>query len=1123
MSRPVIKLYPLGSVLSAISDEVIDSRKIPNLYFEFRDNIKLTPGVIYQILISSDREIKGQYEFEYKNCNIAEIKIFNENQILSRTSKSPFSAKLVDQNNLTIALGLFYRYRTSSSERSMNPVKWDPNFIPSDHLNYNINNSQSRFDSFLSETPKSIKSQNFFPTPDNSNSDISLHSIQSLKYSSNYAKNKINHSTPTSSYVSSLQKSFKFSPQKNSPIKRPKDSQRPALESICLTDNSSDDDDYSFANRTNLTSHFDSQSQISLDSKACMELFDSIESVSEINFPTKKKEKYFAFTLLFTFNNVDPNFTKIQNNVFISNLDKIFISNHAVRKLREMHNVRLIASFKVEIQETKAKLFKQELVDLLLNGIQVDVNGKREKIFFIGNSKSGMRERNFWAIDEQSFQKIDFQSFIFKMGNFNQFNSIEKLSKRYSQFFSSSRPSIILEKDQFYVIKDEISSENLCFTDGIGLMRSELCERISKILNLDYHCMIFQVRCGGFKGVLVGFPDRVFNNVLKANNLPLNGKTKVIFRESQQKFDSNSLELNIVSWSSFNSTPASLNSEFLMVLDGLSKSPQLKNYIISLFKDYLNDLDESLINPQKAVSKLFNSNDITEFTHKYKMILLACRKNLAKELDPKQYKIIRNLIIEQHLFSLIAKKKINIQIEKSRHLIGILDETGTLDQDEVFVSYRDQSGKIQFLSEQFCIVGRNPCYGLSEIRKVRTKFVPELQHLENCIVFPKKGTRPLTNILSGGDLDGDFYFVSWDEILTNIDNSEKLIDYPESQDFSSYVKIKNLRNQLAEFYAKQVVNEDGIGLWHYYLTCLYDQDRQNMLDQRYLNAVLEINKCIDGVSSGERQMKWVKKPDWFLSTQELKGLDGMNKEEKFCALAEILDRKNLDLEKVDQNIHRFSLLGCLAAISIKKYLKLISQIDQPLYGQFLSDDEIEILSKNKKINLNISKQSIRLENLKMIRQEYSKFVMEVKKLDGKIKEDRKQEIKLFTGMFEKQAKKEAVSKKEQQKIGLINKFRNFVVNLKYSDRELDDENYVNSVYCLDGYHFRSRVVTLYLDLKDEEIPWMFYDILCYLKNYCNNKICHKVSLALPDLTPFSLATECTNVFSATKLSNFNKV
>jgi len=35
----------------------------------------------------------------------------------------------------------------------------------------------------------------------------------------------------------------------------------------------------------------------------------------------------------------------------------------------------------------------------------------------------------------------------------------------------------------------------------------------------------------------------------------------------------------------------------------------------------------------------------------------------------------------------------------------------------------------------------------------------------NVIVFPQRGTYPLSAVISGGDLDGDYYMLCWDPEL----------------------------------------------------------------------------------------------------------------------------------------------------------------------------------------------------------------------------------------------------------------------------------------------------------------------------------------------------------------------
>ena len=35
----------------------------------------------------------------------------------------------------------------------------------------------------------------------------------------------------------------------------------------------------------------------------------------------------------------------------------------------------------------------------------------------------------------------------------------------------------------------------------------------------------------------------------------------------------------------------------------------------------------------------------------------------------------------------------------------------------------------------------------------------------NCVIFPKKGDIPVTSMISGSDLDGDNFFICWDQEL----------------------------------------------------------------------------------------------------------------------------------------------------------------------------------------------------------------------------------------------------------------------------------------------------------------------------------------------------------------------
>lgn len=77
------------------------------------------------------------------------------------------------------------------------------------------------------------------------------------------------------------------------------------------------------------------------------------------------------------------------------------------------------------------------------------------------------------------------------------------------------------------------------------------------------------------------------------------------------------------------------------------------------------------------------------------------------------------------------------------------------------------NAKVQLITGDVLIT-KNPCGHEGDIRPAKAigtdhPAYQKLKHLVNVIVFSQKGTRPLQNMMSGGDLDGDVYMIIWDE------------------------------------------------------------------------------------------------------------------------------------------------------------------------------------------------------------------------------------------------------------------------------------------------------------------------------------------------------------------------
>lgn len=251
--------------------------------------------------------------------------------------------------------------------------------------------------------------------------------------------------------------------------------------------------------------------------------------------------------------------------------------------------------------------------------------------------------------------------------------------------------------------------------------------------------------------------------------------------------------------------------------------------------------------------------------------LMDLAKLLKLSIDPCksfQYSLKQSLlkginVMEDPIFSSILhtmqlnqflniKKKTRILLPESCVLIGVVDPTGTLKHNEIFVQTRrdnfsihnsfgyqnanranrlehldaiNQLDSISEIIEGDVLVTRNPCVHPGDIRRLTCVDKPELRYLYNVVVFSSEGERPQCNMMSGGDLDGDIYFITWDKELLSyvkLENIEEPADYskneilkekPDSEGIADYIcfylqrdvlgVVSNLWLQLSDYYGQR--------------------------------------------------------------------------------------------------------------------------------------------------------------------------------------------------------------------------------------------------------------------------------------------------------------------------------
>ncbi|XP_068641611.1 RNA-dependent RNA polymerase 2 [Aristolochia californica] len=406
----------------------------------------------------------------------------------------------------------------------------------------------------------------------------------------------------------------------------------------------------------------------------------------------------------------------------------------------------------------------QRIHSILEKGIVIGA----KRFEFLAFSASQLRANSIWMFaptESLSAEKIrDW------MGYFNKINCVSKFSARMGQLFSSSIQSFSVPAHDVQVIPDieaTIDGIKYCFSDGIGKISLSFAKQVAQKIGLNHTPSAFQIRYGGYKGVV---------------SVDRTSFRKLSLRRSMLKFDSKNTMLCVTKWSE--SVPCFLNREIVSLLSTLG----IKDGIFeSMQREQMAILEEMLSNKEAALNVLEGmvGGDAK----------LALVKMLLHDYEPNLEPYLSMMLRAYREFQLSdIRTKCRIFVPKGRVLLGCLDEIGSLEYGQVYIrvsmtkAEQEASGQSQsfFKKVDACtavvvgkvVVTKNPCLHPGDIRVLEAIWEPGLEEmgLVDCIMFPQKGLRPHPNECSGGDLDGDLYFVCWDHNLVP-SNADTPMDY----------------------------------------------------------------------------------------------------------------------------------------------------------------------------------------------------------------------------------------------------------------------------------------------------------------------------------------------------------
>ncbi|KAK2047917.1 RNA dependent RNA polymerase [Colletotrichum somersetense] len=428
------------------------------------------------------------------------------------------------------------------------------------------------------------------------------------------------------------------------------------------------------------------------------------------------------------------------------------------------------------------------------------------------------------------------------MGEFSHIRNVAKYAARIGQCFSTTReirgvtvPRIVQAED--------IERDGYCFSDGVGKISKLLAEMVVNEMGQESVGIpsAFQFRMGGCKGMLAVWSD--------AKGL------EVHIRPSQEKFKAQFNGLEIVRFAQY--SVATLNRQTITILTtlGVKSAP-----ILQLAEQQIRNYEKAMNDRSAAAGLLgkYIDENMTSLTIKD----LVCWGFMDTEVQEPFVLTILNL---WRIWSMkLLKEKARVIVEQSAFLLGCLDETGTLrghskategketrnveDIPQIFLQIPNPDGKYYCVTG-VCIVGRNPSLHPGDIRVVEAVDVPALHHLKNVVVFPSIGDRDVPSMLSGGDLDGDDFFVIWNpDLIPPQWHQPPMNPVPSKAPVlkRGYVRVSDLRT----FFVRYIQN-DCLALVAIAHLALADQSQAGARDGKCLKLAELHSKAVDYVKTAD--------------------------------------------------------------------------------------------------------------------------------------------------------------------------------------------------------------------------------------------------------------------------------
>ena len=421
-----------------------------------------------------------------------------------------------------------------------------------------------------------------------------------------------------------------------------------------------------------------------------------------------------------------------------------------------------------------SKSLEPAAIKCILNrGFRVSSGSLVSVYKFFGHSASLLRGRGCLLYNSRLARSAS--ALYSPFGNFD----IRPTSKKMARIglLLSDADEVATLTDSDISIVEDVERNGYNFTDGCGYISLNSARKVMENLPTHYRWLyerqkyvvpsVFQIRLQGCKGVLA---------------LDLSLSRGIRIRPSMRKFEWRLPSPHVLALVGF-SRPVEcgkLNRQFIQLLSCLGVPDRV---FLQKQKNHFHNVQRLLEDSNVAITYL---SAFGHYELAAKLMQNDNHDDARRQLRDLQSSLKRGKSAQR---GKSRSEKLQIPIEDSRFVYGIADPSKTLQYGQCFFQPTIR-GDPQVFVDVSLVVGRSPAHHVGDIRWLTCVDIPACRHLVDCIVFPVNGDRPHADEMAGGDLDGDKFFVCWDEdldlpsfrLMKPFDYRLSLTDFSQSDD-----------------------------------------------------------------------------------------------------------------------------------------------------------------------------------------------------------------------------------------------------------------------------------------------------------------------------------------------------